>query len=180
MKHKVLMSMLSVTLGAIAVAQSNPEIKVGQVAPDFSLAYATRDSIVRTPLQLSKAVGGHSIILAFFPADWSGGCTKEMCTMRDDFQELSKLDGELLAISGDYVFAHHAWAQEQNFQFKLLSDHMHTVARLYDSYNEQSGYNKRTVFVIDKQGKIAYEDLEYSVADNDDFARLKDALKKLQ
>ncbi len=154
--------------------------KVGQVAPDFTLPYATKDSIARTPLTLSKLVGQRSIIIAFFPADWSGGCTKEMCTMRDDFGSLEKLNAEILPISGDYVFAHHQWAKDENFQFRLVSDHLHTVAKLYASYNDKYGFNKRTVFVVDKQGKIAYEDLDYSVADNDAFNRLKDALSKLQ
>ncbi len=180
MSCREMMLVLTVLATSVGFSQSEPTIKVGQTAPDFSLQYATRDSIARTPLKLSNTVGVRNIVLAFYPADWSGGCTKEMCTMRDDFKDLEKLNAELLAISGDYVFAHHAWAKEQNFPFRLLSDHLHAVAKLYDSYNDKYGFNKRTVFVIDKQGKIAYEDLEYSVADNDDFIRLKDALAKLQ
>jgi peroxiredoxin len=180
MSRRAMMLVLTVLATSAAFSQSEPTIKVGQTAPDFNLQYATRDSIARTPLKLSNTVGVRNIVLAFYPADWSGGCTKEMCTMRDDFKDLEKLNAELLAISGDYVFAHYAWAKEQNFPFRLLSDHLHTVAKLYDSYNDKYGFNKRTVFVIDKQGKIAYEDLEYSVADNDDFNRLKDALAKLQ
>jgi len=180
MYSRVLVMMLIVLASSFALSQPQPSIKIGQVAPDFTLPYATRDSIAKEPLELSKVVGKRNIILAFYPADWSGGCTKEMCTMRDDFSDLEKLNAELLAISGDYVFTHHQWAKEQAFPFRLLSDHLHKIATLYDSYNEKYGFNKRTVFVIDKQGKIAYEDLQYSVADNDDFNRLKDALEKLQ
>jgi peroxiredoxin len=172
--------MLSVLLASVGMAQSDPAPKVGSMAPDFTLPYATRDSIAREPIELSKVIGKRAIILAFYPADWSSGCTKEMCTMRDDFKDLSSLNAELLAISGDYVFAHHAWAKQQNFPFRLLSDHLHKVARLYDSYNAEYGFNKRTVFVVDKQGKIAYENLDYSVANNNDFNLLKDALKKLR
>ncbi len=164
----------------LSQAQVPEQLNVGKKAPEFTLPYATKDSIARVPLTLSKMVGTRNIILAFYPADWSGGCTKEMCTMRDDFGSLEKLNAELLAVSGDYVFAHHQWAKDENFPFRLLSDHLHTVARLYASYNDKFGFNKRTVFVIDKQGNIAYEDLDYSVADNDDFARLKQALAKLQ
>lgn len=180
MFFKVMIAVLTILATTIGLAQSTATIAVGQAAPDFTLPYATKDSISRTPLTLSKIVGEHNIVLAFYPADWSSGCTKEMCTMRDDFKDLEKLHAELLAISGDYVFAHHEWAKQQNFQFRLLSDHLHAVARLYDSFNDKGYFNKRTVFVINKQGKIAYEDLEYSVADQDDFNRLKDALAKLQ
>jgi peroxiredoxin Q/BCP len=171
---------LIVSVIDLCLAQTQEAPKVGQIAPDFTLPYATKDSIARTPLTLSKLAGQHNIVIAFYPADWSGGCTKEMCTMRDDFGSLEKLNAEILPISGDYVFSHHQWAKDQNFQFRLLSDHLHTVAKLYASYNDKYGFNKRTVFVVDKQGKIAYEDLDYSVADNDDFNRLKDELAKLR
>jgi len=52
------------------------ELKVGDPAPDFSLPYATRDSVARDSLKLSSLVGKKNIVLAFYPADWSGGCTK--------------------------------------------------------------------------------------------------------
>jgi glutaredoxin-dependent peroxiredoxin len=180
MRFRLGVVMLSAFLATVALAQSGPAPKVGELAPDFLLPYATKDSIARSPIELSKVIGRRAIILAFYPADWSSGCTKEMCTMRDDFSDLSSLNAELLPISGDYVFAHHEWAKQQNFPFRLLSDHLHKVAKLYDSFNEKYGFNKRTVFVIDKQGKIAYENLDYSVADNDDFNSLKAALKKIE
>ncbi|HWP82042.1 MAG TPA: peroxiredoxin [Bacteroidota bacterium] len=156
------------------------DLAVGQPAPDFSLTYATRDSVSRTPLKLSEIIGRSNIVLAFYPSDWSPGCTKEVCTMRDDFAGLQSLNAEVLAISGDYVWSHHEWAKHHNLPFKLLSDHSHEVAKRYNSYNEKTMYNKRTVFVIDKQGKLAYIDLEYSVATIDDFNRLKEALAQLR
>lgn len=157
-----------------------PALEVGHPAPDFSLPYATRDSIYRTPVKLSDFSGKRNVILAFYPADWSSGCTKEVCSMRDDFGNLEKLNAEILAISGDYVYSHFEWAKHHNLPFKLVSDHLHDVAKTYSSYNERSGTDRRTVFVVDKSGKIAYVDLQYSVADSDDFNRLKDALTKLQ
>lgn len=179
MKIMMLAGLFGCTVST-GLAQPKATIQVGQKAPDFSLPYATRDSIAREPLQLSKIIGQRNIILAFYPADWSSGCTKEMCTMRDDFKDLEKLNAELLAISGDYVFASHEWAKQQNFPFRLLSDHLHKVAQLYDSYTDGKYFNHRTVFVVGKDGKIVYEDLEYSVANSNDFDRLKNALTKLQ
>jgi len=165
---------------AISFSQEMLAPAVGQKAPDFALQYATRDSIIRTPLRLSEVVGKQNIILAFYPADWSGGCTKEVCTMRDDFSNLQKLNADVYGISGDYVWSHFEWAKHHNLPFKLLSDHDHAVAKTYASYNEKSLFNKRTVFVVDKMGNIAYADLEYSVRDDEDFKRLKEALGKLQ
>ena len=181
MKRFILCCALVYTTGTLmAQAPAVSELEIGKPAPVFELRYATKDSIARTPLKLSDYIGKRNVVLAFYPADWSSGCTKEVCSMRDDFNNLDKLNAEILAISGDYVFSHHEWAKHHNLPFKLLSDHFHDAAKAYDSYNEQSGMNKRTMFVVDKQGKLAYIDQQYSVADNEDFNRLKEALGKLQ
>ncbi|HTP80372.1 MAG TPA: redoxin domain-containing protein [Bacteroidota bacterium] len=170
----------AIAFSCALVAQSQDTLRVGQQAPDFTLPYATKDSIYRQPIRLSDIVGKKNIILAFYPADWSGGCTKEVCTLRDDFGNLEKLDAEILAISGDYVYSHHEWAMHHNLPFKLVSDHLHVVAQKYFSYNEKAGMNRRTVFVVDRKGLIAFENLHYSVADNEDFNSLKEALAKLR
>jgi peroxiredoxin Q/BCP len=155
-------------------------LKVGDKAPDFKLPYATKDTIVFEGVRLSDLIGKRNIILAFYPADWSGGCTTQMCTFRDNFADLSKLDAEVLGISGDYVFSHREWAKHLNLPFKLLSDHKHEVAKLYNSYDENSGFNKRTVFVIDKTGKIAYINWKYNVRDQSHFEELKKVLSELR
>ena len=165
----------------LAAQESSPkELKVGDPAIDFTLPYATRDSVSQEDLKLSSFVGKLNVILAFYPADWSGGCTKEVCALRDNFTDLAKLDVEILGISGDYEYSHHEWAKHLNLPFKLVSDHLHKMAKTYSSYSEEYGFNKRTVFVIDKKGKIAYIDLKYSVRTPESFNKLQDALKKLQ
>lgn len=153
---------------------------IGSKAPDFSLPYATRDSVAPEDLKLSDLVGKRTIVLAFYPADWSGGCTREVCAFRDNFGALSQLNAEVLGISGDYEYSHHEWAKYHNLPFKLLADHSHRVARTYDSYNDVSGFNKRTVYVIDKQGNIAYIDMKYSTRDMESFHKLQDALKNVR
>jgi peroxiredoxin len=173
-----LISFLVFALGLSAQGQTAPA--VGAQAPDFTLPYATKDSISRTPLKLSDVIGKQATVIAFYPADWSTGCTKEVCTLRDNFAALKNLDADVLAISGDYVWSHHEWAKYQNLPFRLLSDHSHAVAKMYGSYDAKSMYNKRTVFVVDKQGKIVYENLAYSVANLKDFEKLKSALADLK
>ncbi len=168
-------------LSPLAVAEEmNDELTIGAKAPDFNLPYATKDEIVWDGLQLSDITGESFIVLAFYPANWSGGCTEQLCAYRDNFSALQDLDATILGISGDYVFSHHEWAKQENYPFKLLSDHFHNVGKLYNSYNEERGFNKRTIFVVDKEGKIAYINMEYSVADDRDFIALKDALRSLQ
>ncbi|MCI0705872.1 MAG: peroxiredoxin [Ignavibacteriae bacterium] len=164
----------------MAQSAAPAELEIGQPAPAFELRYATKEAISREPLKLSDFLGKRNVVLAFYPADWSSGCTKEVCTMRDDFGNLDKLNAEILAISGDYVYSHFEWAKHHDLPFKLLSDHLHDIAKAYNSYNPDSGMNKRTMFVVDKEGKLAYIDLQYSVGDDADFNRLKEALEKLQ
>ncbi len=162
--------------GLSSRAQELPPPSVGDTAPDFTLPYATKDSIAKTPFKLTDLIGKRAVVIAFYPADWSTGCTKEICTFRDNFAALEGLEAEILAISGDYVWSHHEWAKFHSLPFRLLSDHSHAIAKLYGSFNEKSQYNRRTVFVIDKQGKIAYVNMTYRVADLDDFEKLRTAL----
>ena len=169
-----------VAVAMTGVAMSADSLTVGITAPDFTLPSATKDSINRDGVTLSKEIAKGPILLAFYPADWSGGCTKEMCSFRDGFSDFEKLGVRIWAISGDYVYTHHAWAKDQNFPFELLSDHDHAVAKRYGVYNPDSGMNIRSVFVVGKDGKLAYVDRNYSVADDADFNRLKAELAEVE
>lgn len=182
MKFAGLLSLLTLACGCLAVAQSDryPELKVGDDFIDFTLPVATKDSIAMNELHLASLVGSKNIVLAFYPADWSGGCTKEVCAIRDNFAQLAKLNATVVGISGDYVYSHHEWAKFHSLPFMLASDHTHGIAARYNSYNESTGYNKRTVVVIDAKGKIAYLDLAYSTKDMTSFTKLQEALTKLQ
>jgi glutaredoxin-dependent peroxiredoxin len=95
------LSFLLAGLDGTAHAQNVP--KLGDIAPGFALPYATKDSIAKTPLTLADFLGVRTVVLAFYPADWSTGCTKEVCAMRGNFVALQALDAEILAISGDYT-----------------------------------------------------------------------------
>jgi len=163
-------------------AGSSTPPKVGEAAPDFRLPYATQEKIYFKPEEhLSlNSMRGKNVILAFYPADWSGGCTKEVCMLRDTFAELAKLNATVLGVSGDYVFSHHEWAKFHKLPFPLLSDHDHKVARLYDSYMEEYGLNKRTVFLIDKDGIVRYSNLAFKAGDINDYNRLREELAKLK
>jgi peroxiredoxin Q/BCP len=173
----VLALVIAATAADPSAAPSGP--RIGDPAPDFTLPYATRDSISGEDLKLSTLFGKGPIVLAFYPADWSGGCTREVCTFRDNFTSLGGLHAQVLGLSGDYVFSHYEWAKHHNLPFTLVSDHKHEVAKTYASYNDQTGHDKRTVYVIDKSGKIAYIDLAYSTRDSVSFGKLQAALKNV-
>jgi glutaredoxin-dependent peroxiredoxin len=169
------------TTTASAAVRLTSAPKVGDPAPDFKLPYATAEKIFFRPDEhLSLAsLRGKNVILAFYPADWSSGCTTEVCTFRDTFAELGKLNATVLGVSGDYVFSHHEWAKHHKLQFPLLSDHDHRVAKAYDSYMEQYGLNKRTVFLIDKDGVVRYSNLDFKAGDKKDYDTLRAELEKL-
>ncbi|MET0648117.1 MAG: peroxiredoxin [Pyrinomonadaceae bacterium] len=156
--------------------------KVGEAAPDFKLPYATQEKIFMKPEDQMSLSGlrGKNVILAFYPADWSGGCTAEVCTFRDTFMEFGKLNATVLGISGDYVFSHHEWAKHHKLPFPLLSDHDHRVARAYDSYMEQYGMNKRTIYLIDKDGVVRYVNPAFKAGDKKDYDTLRAELEKLK
>ena len=163
-------------------APAAPAPKVGEAAPDFKLPYATQEKIFMKPEEQMSLSGlrGKNVILAFYPADWSGGCTAEVCTFRDTFMEFGKLNATVLGISGDYVFSHHEWAKHHKLPFPLLSDHDHRVARAYDSYMEQYGMNKRTIYLIDKDGVVRYVNPAFKAGDKKDYDTLRAELEKLK
>jgi peroxiredoxin len=104
-----------------------------------------------------------------------------MCSFRDGWTDLSKLNAKLLAVSGDYVFTHHEWAKNHKLTFPLLQDHDHAVAKAYASFDPQlGGINKRTIFLIDKNGVVRYRNLKFRAAAKEDYEALRTELMKLQ
>ena len=177
---KLFADFVTLVVAGLTPAGSEAAPAVGEMAPDFELPYATREGVAKDRLALSSFRGKSRVILAFYPADWSGGCTIEVCTLRDNFRALGDLSAEVIAISGDYAYSHHAWAKHHDLPFRLAADHDHAVAKRYASFNAESGMDRRTVFVVDPEGKIAYVDLAYDARDAASFDRLTEALKALK
>ncbi len=175
MKRILTFLMLVMLFGGVFV-EANDKFEVGDKPPEFDLPYATRDTINLNGIN-SDDLKGTRYILAFYPADWSPGCTKEICAFRDAWSDLSGLGVEFLAISGDYVYSHHAWAKHHNFGFKLLADHTRKYGQQMGVYLDDVGVMKRSVFVVGPDGTFEYIDYDYSVADDTDFNALHDFLK---
>jgi len=148
------------------------QIKAGDEIPDFKLPYATKDTIVFEGIGNDDLLNSRYVI-AFYPADWSGGCTQEMCTFRDDFTDFEKLNVEILPVSGDYVFSHHEWAKHHELPYKLLADHTREFGKEMGVYMDKYGMFQRSVFVVGPDGTIEYVDYEYSLKDASDYEALK-------
>jgi peroxiredoxin len=128
-------------------------VEVGDQAPDFEL----KDQH-GTPVRLSSFRGRRNVVLVFYPLDFSGVCTGELCALRDEFPEISRDDVEVLAVSVDSTFAHRAWADAEHFQFGLLSDFWPhgEVASRYGVFDSERGLATRGTFIIDKDGVVRW------------------------
>jgi peroxiredoxin len=129
-------------------------VEVGQEAPDFEL----KDQH-GTPVRLSSFRGAKNVVLVFYPLAFSGVCSGELCALRDDFPEVTRDDVELLTVSVDSTFSHRAWADQEGFEFGLLSDFWPHggIAKDYGVFDEDRGLAIRGTFVIDKSGVVQWQ-----------------------
>jgi peroxiredoxin len=121
-------------------------------APEFTL-HVTPDQ----KLSLSE-LRGRPVILAFYPADWSPVCGDQMALYNEILPEFAKHGAELLGISVDGVWSHDAFSKDRHLHFPLLSDFepKGDVAKKYGAYRHVDGFSERALFVIDKNGMIAW------------------------
>jgi peroxiredoxin Q/BCP len=127
----------------------------GSPAPAFALP-ADDGSKVRL-----RDLKGSPVVLYFYPADDTPGCTREACAFRDRAAELKKLGAKVLGVSPDDVASHAKFKQKYKLNFPLLADVDHTVAEKYGAWREKNMYGKkkmgivRSTFLIDADGKLA-------------------------
>jgi len=117
-------------------------LQTGDRPPPFSLA----DSEGRK-VSLADFAGKH-VVLYFYPADDTPGCTKEACGFRDAWDELQSLGVVVLGVSGDDAESHRRFAAKYRLPFTLLSDPGHEMMRAYGAYGEKTMYGKKVVGVI--------------------------------
>ena len=152
--------------------------EVGDKAPDFAL-YDYDKKMRRMSEFLSK---GHRTIIAFFPGAFTGTCTQEMCTFRDMYGELQKLNGTLVGISVDAPFAQKAFAEKNGLTFPLLCDFDRETIQKYGvvwkNLGGVEGYvsANRAIFVVDDTGKILFKWVAENPGKLPDFDAIKKAL----
>jgi peroxiredoxin Q/BCP len=133
---------------------SGPEI--GAPAPDFTLPGI--ENGVRRDYTLSE-YRGRKVVLAFYPGDNTPGCTRQMCSYRDEFAVFEGVQAVLLGISPQDVDSHEQWAKKRSLQFPLLADTDRRVARQYGVAAPVIGI-RRSVFVVDAEGIVRYKDMK--------------------
>jgi peroxiredoxin len=148
---------------------------VGDAAPDFA-ATATDSTGKAIPVSLA-AMRGKVVVLAFYPADRSTGCTAELSKFRDEYAALFGKDVIVLPTSVDSLASHASWAKDAHFPFALIADPKSDVATKYGSQGGARPYFKRTVFVIGRDGKVAYSDTKFNALAQDGYDKLTAAIK---
>ena len=178
-------TLLAAPLSGLAAqaADANPKAvlvatpREGTTAPEFSLPWATKEVIGApdAPYELWRD-RGKTVVLAFYPADFTKGCTAELQTFADQYDTLFGEDVVVLGISSDSLESHKRFAASLDLPFRLLSDPDLKVARKYAS-NGEAGRAKRTVFVIGPDGKVKYQNLKFNALDPKHYTALGSAVQ---
>ena len=131
-------------------------LSVGAVAPDFTLFDTNKQ-----PVSLSS-FRGKTVVLAFFPAAFTGVCTNEMCSFQGAIQRLNAVNAQVIGVSADLPFANGGFAKANGLEFPILSDFQLKTITAYDIlFNNFAGIegltrSERATFVIDGEGVIRH------------------------
>lgn len=149
-------------------------LNVGTKAPNFTLKVTPDQDLSLSELK------GKAVILAFYPADWSPVCSNQMSVYNELLPEFRKYQAELIGISVDGVWSHDAFSEQRHLHFPLLSDFEPKggVARKFGAYRESDGCCERALFVLNKDGVIAWSYLS-PIAENPGADGILEALETL-
>lgn len=134
---------------------SGPE--VGDAAPDFTLPGVA--GTTRSDYTLSS-YRGKKVVLAFYPGDFTPGCTRQMCSYRDNFDDFSGVDAVVLGISPQDVDSHERWIEAKSLPFPLLADPERTVIEAYGVGMPVLGV-RRSIFLVDTEGIVRYKHVAF-------------------
>lgn len=154
------------------------KLSAGQKAPSFALFNSEKEKVNLEDFK------GKNVLLLFFPQAFTGVCTKELCSVRDNIASYNNVNAQVLGISVDSVFTLNRYRQEQELNFPLLSDFNKEVSAAYGTLYENwifdmKGVAKRSAFVIDKDGVIRYAEVLESAGDLPDFEKINETLRSL-
>jgi peroxiredoxin len=154
-------------------------ITIGQQAPEFTLFDSDKNTVNLIDFK------GKNVLILFFPLAFTGVCTKELCSIRDNIAVYNDSNAQVLGISVDSLFVLDKYKKEQNLNFPLLSDFNKTAATafevLYETFPafQMQGVSKRAAFVIDKEGVIQYAEVCATPGDLPDFDAIQKTLSGL-
>jgi peroxiredoxin Q/BCP len=127
---------------------------VGDVAPDFTLTDASG-----AEWNLSKQ-RGRIVVMLFYPGDETPVCTKQMCSVRDRWEDYVATGAEVVGVSMDTIESHEKFAEHHELPLRLLADTGGAVSKAYDALSWFPGRSARAVVVVDALGRIAYRKVQ--------------------
>ena len=151
MSKLLLASALCVAISGTAYAQAPVELKVGDKAPEFSLPGTDGKTHKLSDYK------GKTVVVAWYPAAFTGGCTAECRSFRDSGETIKQYDVEYFMASVDTPEKNAEFAKMENANFPLLSDPTKSVAQAYGVLSPR-GVANRWTFYIGPDGRIAYVD----------------------
>ena len=159
-----------------AVMVTGPD--VGRRAPVVRLPWANSEGIgpADQPYDLTHDLG-KTVVLAFFPRDFTTSGTTQMRTFAERYDSLFGPEVTVVAISTDPLETHSRFAASLALPFRLLSDPTQVVARRYAS-NDRSGNLRRTVYVVGPDGRVKYRNLRFNPLDPKHYAELGAAVRR--
>ncbi|QAB17798.1 peroxiredoxin [Leucobacter muris] len=150
-------------------------LEVGAQAPDFTLSDQHGEE-----LTLSEMVADGPVALVFFPFAFSGICTGELCELRDNLSIFDDNKVRLVGISIDSVYALKAWAEQEGYEFSILSDFWPhgAVAQQYGVFVEEAGIATRATLVIGEDRRVLAS-FETAPGEARDFEAYREALEAI-
>ena len=150
---------------------------IGSKAPEFALSDGEGNQ-----WRLSDHLG-KVVVLLFYPGDETPVCTRQMCSVRDRWEDYRVTGAEVVGISSDSIESHKKFAEHHDLPLRLLSDSDRSVARLYGAISLIPGRVARSVFVIDANGILRHSDVRpiglFKPKDDDNIAAIRAAQKEV-
>lgn len=129
-------------------------MKIGENAPDFTLKSGDGSD-----WKLSEQ-RGKTVVLLFYPGDNTPVCTKQLCSVRDNWADYAATGAVVVGISTDSAASHKDFAAKNNLPLTLLADENSAVSKNYDAASWIPGRSARAVVIVDKNGRIAYHKVQ--------------------
>ena len=146
---------------------------VGNAAPDFTLPSTAGSSVTLS------AFRGKNVLLAFFPLAFTSTCTKELCDMRDDWDQFATVDTVVIPISVDSTPTLKEFKSKYSMRSDFLSDFKRDVARRYGVLLEDRFYANRAYFLVDKAGTLRWVHVEDNPSEKRSNAELLEQIAAL-
>jgi peroxiredoxin len=153
-------------------------ITVGSKIPAFSIVDSDKQTVT------NETIAGKRTLILFFPAAFSGKCTEELCSVRDDIANYNGMHVNVLGVSTDTLFTLAKFKQDQALSFTLASDYNKEMCAAFGAQYDtfvfgMKGTARRAAFLLDEEGVVRYAEVMESAGDFPNFEAIKAAIAQM-